>query len=53
MQMMWLHLPAFETVRRSRQWVQEHFFEYRADDDVAAHRTLNEEAFKDFARGVV
>lgn len=42
--------PAFETVRRSRQKVQECNPELRATDTVEAYRTVLEEEYKDYAR---
>ena len=45
-----LKLPAFETVRRTRQKVQECNPELRATDTVEAYRTVLEEEYKDYAR---
>lgn len=42
--------PAFETVRRSRQKVQECNPELRATDTVEAYRTVLEEEYKDYSR---
>ena len=42
--------PAFETVRRTRQKVQECNPELRATDTVEAYRTMLEEEYKDYAR---
>ena len=46
-------IPKFETVRRSRQKVQQHSPELAAGADVEAARELNEERYREFARGVV
>ena len=45
-----MKLPAFETVRRARQKVQECNPELRATDTVEAYRTLLEEEYKSYAR---
>lgn len=45
-------LPGFETVRRSRQKLQQHFPELAGCDVVEGHRSENEEVFRDFARKV-
>ncbi len=45
--------PAFETVRRSRQKVQETHPELAGNSKVEGQRVLNEEAFRDYARGMV
>lgn len=42
--------PAFETIRRTRQKIQQWNPDLRASDEVQAWRTLNEETFKDYAR---
>lgn len=39
--------PNTETVRRSRQWCQEHFKELAADVDVEAMRDLQEEMYRE------
>lgn len=44
-------LPGFETVRRSRQKIQREFPELAGCSAVEAHRTLNEEKFRDYAMG--
>lgn len=44
-------MPAFESVRRTRQKIQETYPELAADRDVEAQRELNEEAFLEYARG--
>ena len=46
------NLPNIETVRRTRQKLQATFPELAGDADVEAQRTVNEEAFKEYARGV-
>lgn len=43
--------PAFETVRRTRQKIQAECPELAADATVEAGRMLNEEAFREYARG--
>lgn len=45
-----LGLPAFETVRRTRQKIQEACPELAADYDVEGHRILNEDIFLEYAR---
>lgn len=45
--------PAFETVRRTRQKLQEHNPELAGNSDVEAQRTLNQEVFRDYARSVL
>lgn len=47
------NLPPFETVRRTRQFIQRKFPELDACEDVQAVRGENEAVFKDFARGAV
>ena len=42
-------LPPFETVRRSRQKVQEEHPELRPCDEVALYRAENETAYEEFA----
>lgn len=44
-------IPNFETVRRTRQKIQHDNPELAGSDDVQAHRSLNEEAFKKYALG--
>ncbi len=44
--------PAFETVRRTRQKLQEHNPELAGSDEVEAQRALNEETFIEFVRSV-
>lgn len=43
-------LPSFETVRRSRQKIQEHNKDLCACDKVEGYRAVNEEIYKDYAR---
>lgn len=45
-----MKLPAFETVRRTRQKIQECNPELRAVDTVEAYRSVLEEEYKDYAR---
>ena len=45
--------PPFESVRRSRQKLQEHNPELASNSDVKAQRELNEEVFRDYARSVL
>ena len=45
--------PPFESVRRARQKIQERNPELAACDAVADARAMNEEVFRDYARGVV
>ena len=45
--------PAFETVRRTRQKIQSEYPELSANSTVSAGRMLNEEIFRDYARGNV
>jgi hypothetical protein len=47
------NLPNFETVRRTRQKLQASYPELAGDVDVEAQRILNEEVFKEYARGMV
>jgi hypothetical protein len=47
------NLPAFESVRRSRQKLQEKCPELAGNDDVEGYRALMEEVFKDYAKGAV
>lgn len=44
-------MPAFETVRRTRQKIVREFPELAGNSAVEAQRTLNEEAFREYARG--
>lgn len=45
--------PGFETVRRTRQKVQQHHPELAACDKVAGMRMINETAFRRYSRGEV
>ncbi len=45
--------PPFESVRRTRQKVQEHHPELGACKEVAEARVMNEEGYREYARGVV
>ena len=45
--------PCFETVRRTRQKLQQHYPELAANSDVEAQRMLNEEEYRDYARQVM
>lgn len=45
------NMPAFETVRRTRQKLQATYPELSAKADVEAQRMLNEEDFREYARG--
>ena len=45
--------PPFESVRRSRQKVQEHHPELAACETVSEYRADNEKAMREFARGEV
>ena len=47
------NLPAFETVRRTRQKLQQHYPELAGNDVVEGYRSVNEEAFRSYARGIV
>ena len=44
--------PAFETVRRTRQKIQQHHPELSGCSEVEAFRTVNEEKFRNYARQV-
>ena len=48
-----LKLPAFETVRRTRQKVQEQHEELRANATVEAYREVLEEEYREYARGYI
>lgn len=43
--------PPFESVRRARQWVQEHYPELSSTERIKAKRKENEAVFRNFARG--
>lgn len=45
------NLPAFESVRRSRQKMQEKHPELAGDSTVESYRMMNEEIFREYARG--
>lgn len=45
------NLPNYETVRRTRQKIQQENPMLAATDEVAAERAIREEAFREFARG--
>lgn len=45
------NLPPFETVRRTRQKVQEHHPELCGTDEVEEARSYNEDAFREYAKG--
>lgn len=47
------NFPAFESVRRTRQKLQAEFPELAADPNVEAQRMVNEEVFREYARGNV
>ena len=58
MPLFFLHLrengfPQFETVRRTRQKLQATYPELCGDGNVEGMRRVNEEAFRDYARGRV
>ena len=46
-------LPAFESVRRTRQKLQESYPELAGNGEVEGYRALQEEVFRDYARGTV
>ena len=45
--------PSFKSVERARRNLQRKYPEFSGDPDVKAQKTLNEEVFKDYARGLV
>lgn len=45
--------PAFESVRRTRQKLQAEYPELSGNDTVEGYRILNEEVFRDYAKGSV
>ena len=45
--------PAYESVRRTRQKLQAAYPELAGCDDVEGQRIVNEEVFRDYARGMV
>lgn len=48
-----LNLPDRKSVERSRRKVQEHHPELRANATVEAFRDVQEEVFREYARGIV
>lgn len=48
-----LNLPNIETVGRARRKMQELHPELAGDADVEAQRMINEEVFRDYAKGLV
>lgn len=48
-----LGIPPFESVRRSRQKLQEHNEDLRPDEDIEAIREVEEEKYRKYARSVV
>ena len=48
-----LGLPVLETIRRTGQRMRAAYPELAGNDNVEAQRTLNEETFRDYARGYV
>jgi len=48
-----LGLPVFETIRRTGQKVREQHPELAGSSDVEAQRSLNENVFREYARGAV
>lgn len=46
-------VPGFETVRRSRQKIQQHYPELRTKEEVDNNRQLRELQFEEYARGSV
>jgi hypothetical protein len=46
-------IPGFETVRRSRQKIQQHYPELRAKKEVDDNRQMRELQFEEYARGAV
>lgn len=58
MPLFFLHLrengfPQFETVRRTRQKLQATYPELCGNDTVEGQRKMNEEVFRDYAKGMV
>lgn len=45
--------PGFETVRRTRQKIQQHHPELAACESVEGYRTENEQEYREYARGDV
>lgn len=48
-----MDMPAFETVRRARQKLQQKYPEICGDDKVTGQRMLNEELYREYARSRV
>lgn len=48
-----MEMPAFETVRRARQKIQQAYPELSATDSVTGRRMLNEELYREYARSGV
>lgn len=46
------NLPPFESVRRSRQKIQQHFPELAASETIEGFRVVKEEEYRDYARSV-
>lgn len=46
-----LNLPGFETVRRARQKIQASCPELSGDSNVEAQRMINEDIFREYAKG--
>ncbi len=47
------NMPAFETVRRARQKIQADYPELAGCSNVEGQRKLNEEVFREYARGMM
>lgn len=47
------NLPNIETVRRTRQKLQAAYPELSGDSKVEAQRVVNEDVFREYARGIV
>ena len=45
--------PSFESVTRARRYLQQKYPELAGDPDVETQRMLNEEIYKEFAKGVI
>ena len=45
--------PSFKSVERARRKLQRAYPEFSGDPDVEAQKMLNEEVFKEYARGIV
>lgn len=44
--------PPFETIRRARQKIQAEYPELAASSTVEGYRTINEEKYREYARGI-